>query len=107
MIGSDWIVGVVGALQFEVLADRIRTEYEIPVTFEQVNLMTARWLQAEASLLKKIVEENRGDIAEDTTRFRYFLPVTPGTSTGRRTTTRACRSSRPSSRSGREPATQR
>src|SRR3546814_6190679 len=26
-LGSQWIVGVVGALQFEVLADRIRTEY--------------------------------------------------------------------------------
>ena len=37
---SNWIVGVVGALQFEVLADRIRTEYEIPVHFEPVNLYT-------------------------------------------------------------------
>ena len=31
----DWIVGVVGALQFDVLADRIRTEYDIPVKFKQ------------------------------------------------------------------------
>ena len=74
VIGSDWIVGVVGALQFEVLADRIRTEYEIPVTVEQVNLMTARWLQAEdPALLKKIVEENRGDIAEDHNEIPVFL----------------------------------
>ena len=74
VIGSDWIVGVVGALQFEVLADRIRTEYEIPVTFEQVNLMTARWLQADdPALLKKIVEENRGDIAEDHNEIPVFL----------------------------------
>ena len=34
LIGADWIVGVVGALQFDVLADRIRTEYDIPVRFE-------------------------------------------------------------------------
>lgn len=37
-IGTDWIVGVVGALQFEVLADRIRTEYDIPVAFEPTTL---------------------------------------------------------------------
>jgi len=43
MIGSDWIVGVVGALQFDVLADRIRTEYEIPVVFEPCGCACTRW----------------------------------------------------------------
>ena len=28
--GGSFIVGVVGTLQFDVLADRIRTEYDIP-----------------------------------------------------------------------------
>ena len=65
IIGSDWIVGVVGPLQFEVLADRIRTEYQIPVTFETVNLMTARWVEGDPAKVKKFVDENRGDIAED------------------------------------------
>src|SRR5260221_10307220 len=36
--GNDWIVGVAGALQFDVLADRIRTEYNIPVHFEGTTL---------------------------------------------------------------------
>ena len=58
---SNWIVGVVGALQFEVLADRIRTEYEIPVYFEQTTLFTARWVDAEdAAQLKKFVDSNQG-----------------------------------------------
>jgi len=34
MIGSGFIVGVVGALQFDVLASRIEQEYAIPVRFE-------------------------------------------------------------------------
>ena len=34
IIGSEWIVGVVGALQFEVMADRIKNEFNIPVVFE-------------------------------------------------------------------------
>ena len=33
-LGADWIVGVVGALQLEVLAARIKTEYELGVRFE-------------------------------------------------------------------------
>ena len=33
--GSGFIVGVVGALQFEVLASRIELEYGLPVRFEQ------------------------------------------------------------------------
>ena len=34
LTGGDWIVGVVGALQLEVLAARIRTEYELGIRFE-------------------------------------------------------------------------
>ena len=73
IIGSDWIVGVVGPLQFEVLADRIRTEYQLPVTFESVNLMTARWVEGDAALVKSFVEENRGDVAEDHNDVPVFL----------------------------------
>ena len=59
-IGADWIVGVVGPLQFEVLADRIRTEYEIPVHFEQTELFTARWIEADdPKLLKEFMDTNR------------------------------------------------
>jgi len=32
--------------ELDVLADRIRTEYEVPVFFEQAALSTARWVQA-------------------------------------------------------------
>ena len=45
VMDPDWIVGVVGSLQFDVLADRIRTEYDIPVRFEATSLHTARWLE--------------------------------------------------------------
>ncbi len=71
---ADWIVGVVGALQFEVLADRIRTEYEIPVKFEQTELYTARWLAAESTAtLKKFVDLNQSSIAYDHDGDPVFL----------------------------------
>lgn len=65
-IGADWIVGVIGPLQFEVLADRIRTEYQVPVIFEATELYTARWVEADTPAeLKKFIDANRTSMAED------------------------------------------
>jgi peptide chain release factor 3 len=72
--GTDWIVGVVGPLQFDVLADRIRTEYEVPVKFEQTELFTARWLQADdQAKLKKFMDSNRTSTADDHDNAPVFL----------------------------------
>ncbi len=73
-IDSNWIVGVVGMLQFEVLADRIRTEYEVPVKFEQTALHTARWVSAEdPKMLKAFVDTNQSAIAHDHDGDPVFL----------------------------------
>jgi peptide chain release factor 3 len=61
----DWVVGVVGPLQFDILTDRIRTEYNIPVRFEETTLHTARWLKADPVLMKKFVDANQGALAYD------------------------------------------
>jgi peptide chain release factor 3 len=73
-IGGYYIVGVVGALQFDVLADRIQSEYEIPVVFETAGLYTARWVDADdPKLLAKFLAENEGYLAEDHTSAPVFL----------------------------------
>ncbi len=72
-IGADWIVGAVGTLQFEVMADRIRTEYDIPVRFEQTDLMTARWVGGEAAHVKKFLDGNRSAIGVDHDGEPVFL----------------------------------
>ncbi len=65
-IGTEWFVGVVGALQFDVLADRIRTEYEVSVIFEPTTLYTARWIRAESPLvLEKFVNANKASLGTD------------------------------------------
>jgi peptide chain release factor 3 len=72
--GSEWIVGVAGALQFDVLADRIRTEYNIPVHLESTSLYTARWVEADDSqLLKRFTSANDGSMAEDHNGLPVFL----------------------------------
>ena len=65
-VGSEWTIGVVGVLQFEVMADRIRTEYGIPVHFEQTSLYTARWVNSEdQTILKSFLKSNMASIADD------------------------------------------
>ena len=73
LLGADWIVGVVGALQFEVLADRIRTEYDIPVIFEPTSLYTARWVEGNNLDIKKLLDTNRSSLAEDYDGAIVFL----------------------------------
>ncbi len=73
-IGSNWIVGVVGALQFDVLADRIRTEYDIPVIFEHASLFTARWVECDdRKVLDRFRSGNEGYLATDHTGALVFL----------------------------------
>ncbi|GAB3124891.1 peptide chain release factor 3 [Novispirillum itersonii] len=73
-MGADWIVGVVGALQFEVMADRIRTEYDVPVIFENTTLLTARWVESDdAAALKKFLDANQASLADDHEEQPVFL----------------------------------
>jgi peptide chain release factor 3 len=74
LIGSDWIVGVVGPLQFDILADRVRTEYEIPIRFEATQLYTARWIEAASEKdVKSFVDANRTAVAQDHLEDWVFL----------------------------------
>ncbi len=71
---AHYIVGVVGALQFEVLADRIRTEYGVPVRFEPVALYAARWILAEdPAMLKRFIDQNQSAVADDHDGLPVFL----------------------------------
>ena len=64
-IGSGFIVGVVGALQFEVLASRIELEYSLPVRFETSQFTSARWVGGEKQAVDKFSESNKQHIAYD------------------------------------------
>jgi len=73
-LGSNWIVGVLGSLQFDIIADRIRTEYDVSVHFSPVEFYTARWLEAGDSLrLRKFIDKNPTAIANDHDGTPVFL----------------------------------
>ena len=72
--GSVWIIGVVGPLQFEVLADRIESEYNLKAGFEEAPFDTARWLVSDSDdHLKLFMENNRSAMAEDRDGSPVFL----------------------------------
>ncbi len=73
MIGSGFIVGVVGALQFEVLASRIELEYGLPVRFEPSQFTSARWLSGPKPEVERLVNINKGHIATDSDGDAVFL----------------------------------
>jgi peptide chain release factor 3 len=65
-IGSNWIVGVVGALQLDVLATRMEGEYSLKLGFEPSPWEIARWVSAdEPDELKRMLSALRPSAAED------------------------------------------
>jgi peptide chain release factor 3 len=64
-IGSGFVVGVVGQLQFEVLASRIELEYGLPVRFEPSQFTSARWVNGPKAAVEKFTETNKQHIAFD------------------------------------------
>jgi peptide chain release factor 3 len=73
LVGGDWIVGVVGALQLDVLAARIKTEYDLGVRFETSQFDTARWLAGDLAEVKRFEDANRAALAEDHDGVKVFL----------------------------------
>ena len=72
-IGSGFIVGVVGQLQFEVLASRIEGEYGLPVRFEGTQFTSARWVSGPREAVEAFAAKNRQHIAHDNDGDVVFL----------------------------------
>ena len=72
-IGSGFIVGVVGALQFEVLASRIELEYGLPVRFGASQFTSARWVNGDKLAVEKFSISNKQHIAHDNDGHVVYL----------------------------------
>ncbi|WP_018231990.1 peptide chain release factor 3 [Thioalkalivibrio thiocyanodenitrificans] len=47
LTNNDLILGAVGILQFDVVAHRLKAEYNVDASFENVNVQTARWVSCD------------------------------------------------------------
>ncbi len=59
-LGADFIVGAVGQLQFEVMADRLGEEYGLDVIFEPSPYAEARWIAPAEGGTKADIEDFMG-----------------------------------------------
>ena len=90
LIGSDYIVGALGALQFEVIEARLRDEYSVDAAFEGMSLNICRWVTFEKPEARRLFEDTyTRDLFTDgagslclltETRFRadYIAEKNPG-----------------------------
>jgi peptide chain release factor 3 len=90
LIGSDYIVGALGTLQFDVIAARLHDEYNVDATFEGLSLQVCRWVETNGAAPRKKLEDGyTKDLFTDgagnlclltETRFRadYIAEKTPG-----------------------------
>jgi peptide chain release factor 3 len=73
MIGSEMVVGAVGALQFEVLEERLKAEYAIDAMFEPSPYQAARWVIGSRDDVEAFTDKNKTQSAEDIDGAPVFL----------------------------------
>jgi len=64
-IGAQWIVGVVGQLQLDVLISRLEAEYKVEAVLEESPFDTARWVKGSAEAVKGFAAFNMSNLAKD------------------------------------------
>jgi peptide chain release factor 3 len=72
--GGDWIVGVVGALQLDVLTARLDAEYGLATRLDGAPYQAARWLDADdPAEIERFRAKNPSSSAEDHDGVPVFL----------------------------------
>ncbi|KQP68761.1 peptide chain release factor 3 [Methylobacterium sp. Leaf111] len=75
--GSQAIVGVVGALQLDVLKERLQAEYGLPIDYEPTRFSICRWITAEKeSELDKFIGSHGSAMASDLDGAPVFMATT-------------------------------
>ncbi|MDH4273608.1 MAG: peptide chain release factor 3 [Gammaproteobacteria bacterium] len=74
---NDLILGAVGVLQFDVVAERLKSEYGVEAIFEPVNVSTARWVQcADEKKLDEFRKKAADNLAVDGAgELTYIAPT--------------------------------
>ncbi len=77
LMSNDLILGAVGMLQFDVVAYRLKDEYGVDASFEQVQVATARWIRCDdAKKLEEFREKNAMNLAIDAAGELVYLAPT-------------------------------
>jgi peptide chain release factor 3 len=72
--GSGAIVGVVGALQLDVLKERLAAEYGLPIDYDPTRFSICRWITADDPReLDKFIESHLSSMARDLDEAPVFM----------------------------------
>jgi peptide chain release factor 3 len=76
LASSEYILGAVGVLQFDVTMARLKAEYGVDAYYEPVDYVTARWIvSADRKKLKAFEKEKMANLAYDAEgRLAYIAP---------------------------------
>ena len=75
--GSPALVGVVGALQLDVLKERLQAEYGLPIDFETSRFSVCRWIESESEAeIDKFVNAHGSAMASDLDGAPVFMATT-------------------------------
>ena len=73
--GTQPIVGVIGALQLDVLADRLKHEYGLATDFDPAPCEAVRWIRSDdPAALKAFIAANRSSVATDLDGDHVYIP---------------------------------
>jgi peptide chain release factor 3 len=76
--GSPAIVGVVGALQLDVLKERLQAEYGLPIDYETTRFSLCRWVTADdAAELDRFAAAHTSAMAADLDDAPVFMAPSP------------------------------
>ena len=77
MVDSSLLLGAVGQLQFEVVSQRLATEYSVTAGFETANVQAARWVTcADAQMLADFTRANVARLGHDVDGNLVYLADT-------------------------------
>jgi len=72
--GNDYILGVVGRLQFDVTMARLKSEYGVDAVYEPVDYRVARWVDSDdPKRMAEFEKKNSTNIARDSEGTLAFL----------------------------------
>lgn len=74
LMGNELILGAIGILQFDVVAYRLKNEYNVDSVFENVNVQTARWVRCDDDkMLKDFTNQLMVNLARDAADQLVYL----------------------------------
>jgi len=76
-LNNDLILGAVGILQFDVVAQRLKDEYKVDCQFETINVQQARWIKlSDDKMLKEFKTKAAANLSVDHAEELVYLAPT-------------------------------